>query len=137
VELEEPERSRLDFNAVYCAYFRERRYPQPTYVYYRFWQNGRVLLDRCGHLPMKNDAESFTQATLGYYTMSDRELSIETFVYRVGGGWDYLMSHGQVSHDGNSIALMFAEFTERGVEEQVPRVFTRHHIGELTREPDW
>ena len=130
----------LDFNAIYYNRWEINRSMTGEdihvyYNYYRFWPNGRVLVnDGGGQMPSRNKAEDFTNAIVGYYQISGKNLVMEFFVPDSGVmNWDYERVFSVVEKD--RIINIRAEI--RNQKNELNEEFLKLNLGELTRQPNW
>jgi hypothetical protein len=126
----------IDFNAIYYYEHETVLYgvSRFSYNYYRFWPNGRVLLNYSNQLPTKEMAENFTNAYIGYYNVERNKLIVELFVPDTGRyEWNYLRVEATI--EDNKII----EKLEDGGKFSQPSElsFIKHNLGKLNRTPDW
>jgi hypothetical protein len=131
--------SALDFEAIYFQ-IREGI----GYNYYRFWPNGRVLVRAEANLPSREQAESFMDATIGYYHISGNNLVIELYVMNPGiNEWDYLIAYAIVEDSDlretkSVLGGRWWYYTEEPAKTyQSYYVYRKYKIEGLKRQPDW
>ncbi|ACL04582.1 hypothetical protein Dalk_2892 [Desulfatibacillum aliphaticivorans] len=93
--------SPLDFDAVYCN-ITEYKEPEldPTYDWFRFWANGRVLTKSSSRSPTPDFVEDLSSGNIGYYEVNGLTIIIETFVPDSGVlNWSYFRMEGTIEGD--------------------------------------
>jgi hypothetical protein len=125
----------IGFDAIYyLANDRIHGVQAPGGNYYRFWSNGRVLVNMSSGFPTRAEVEDFTHAYLGYYRLVNNRLEMEFFAPdSAKWRWDYRRVFAKLS-DGSLI-----ELHSRRDDFEIGNLssYLKYSFGRLERKPDW
>ena len=123
----------LDFNAVYYAPPPRNSAP-PQINYMRFWPDGRVMVNVAPRIPIRQDAENFSKAYLGYYQVANSNIVAEFYIPTiVQGQWDYMRELLAIQDD--KVLSVRQEMNGRILESRA--AYQKLPLGQLQRLPDW
>jgi len=109
------------------------------YNFLRFWPNGRVMIRPTPQIPTLEDAESFTNAYIGYFRVEGSKLFTEFFLPAGSPPWASGYHFIESIIDGDKIVDIRSKFND-GDERDLKKnnmINTKHPMPGMKRQPDW
>ncbi len=127
--------SGIDCNSVYVFRLESGR----GFNYLRFWPNGKMLVRPTVGIPTLQDAESFTNAYIGYYRLTNGTVSSEVFLPAGSPPWacGYEVLESQIEKE----VILHLSSSFNGCRPKDLRKynirFVKHPMPGMKRQPDW